>query len=112
MKFLQTAVAAILLSACQSTPVVVAPAPVQPFPTIAPEVNNASEVPDCVTAGERIAKYVEVGMPKTEVRRLVGKPIRDQGSSWGWAKGGYSYPGIFFSNDVVNTFGADTSICD
>ena len=106
-----------LITACQTKEIqtpkvqrtIVAPAPV--VPTIAPNIDNSSTVPDCVTAGERIAQYVEVGMSQQNVRRLVGKPVKSQGSRWGWARGAISYPGVQFRSGVVSTYGADTSAC-
>lgn len=102
-------------SACQQKPVN-QPQPVQrqvaAFPTIAPEVDNSASIPDCLTAGERIGDYVEIGMPKKDVRRLIGKPLRSKGGDnvWGWADSG-TYPGVIFSNGVVSTYGATTKWC-
>lgn len=52
---------------------------------VAPELDYSDETPDCVTAGQRIAAHIEVGMTLEDVRRLVGNPRWDLPGQWWWS---------------------------
>lgn len=55
-----------------------------PATRVSPELDYSDESPDCLTAANRLAENVEVGMPLDEVIRLVGKPRYKLPGSWWW----------------------------
>ncbi|MEM7260155.1 MAG: hypothetical protein AAF404_22500 [Pseudomonadota bacterium] len=74
----------LLLHGCAVTEPEVSTPPT-PVATIKPDIDYSGTSPDCQTAGERIAANVIVGMPLSEVRRLVGKPAYRFPGSWWWS---------------------------
>ncbi|OED44487.1 hypothetical protein AB833_01555 [Chromatiales bacterium (ex Bugula neritina AB1)] len=73
---------------------------------VKPELDYSKESPDCVTAGQRIADNLQVGMSQKDVLRLVGKPKFRLPGNWWWS---FSFdktgkPIVFFNplGDVVN----------
>ncbi len=114
-----TALCSLILVGCASTEKV-EPASSQPIAVLKPEIDFSTEIPDCETAGARIAEHVMVGMPLSEVRRLVGKPAYRFPGSWWWS-GSFDKEGmpvVFYnalsvlSEDVpVTRFISDTDRC-
>ena len=56
-----------------------------PASQLKPEIDHSGETPDCVTAGERLAEHIEVGMTLKDVTRLVGQPFYQLPGSWRWS---------------------------
>lgn len=52
---------------------------------VKPELDFSAELPGCVTAGERLAENIQVGMTLNEVLRLVGRPKFKLPGSWWWS---------------------------
>jgi len=118
MKYLIPLAPLVLISCRSAPPPPIVGTVVQPVvakiecPVIAPDVNNSLDTPDCKTAAERITKYVERGMCIADVRRLVGKPLSDNGVQWKWVQGVWAHPGVTFSGGLVSQYGAATERCE
>ena len=75
-----------------STEEAVASPPATPQPAtpqlvnVKPELDYSRESPDCITAAQRLADNVQVGMTLSEVTRLVGQPKLRVTGSWRWSK--------------------------
>ena len=89
---------------------------------IRPDLDYSGEIPDCITAGERLAEYIQVGMTLGDVKRLVGRPFYQTPSSWSWSnnfveKGlpkvrfplGVAHDGAKVNSLHVETFNCGTS---
>ncbi len=114
----------VALSGCASNPLVTeatpetAPASAA-APKVKPDIDYSNETPDCLTAGQRIAENVVVGMTRQDVSRLVGNPAWKLPGSWWWSasfdKDGK--PVVFFNGlasaqkQRVTSVSADTSAC-
>ena len=89
---------------------------------IRPDLDFSGEIPDCITAGERLAEYIQVGMTLGDVKRLVGRPFYESPGSWRWSNNfvkdglpkvsyrlGVAHDGAKVSSLQVETFNCDTS---
>jgi outer membrane protein assembly factor BamE (lipoprotein component of BamABCDE complex) len=87
--------------------------------TVSPDLDYSNTVPDCETAGKRIAESIKVGMPVSEVLRLVGKPAYRFPGSWWWSntfdKEGWpyiQYDALFGTKDgKITRVSSDTTNC-
>lgn len=90
-----------------------------PAVKVKPDLDYSEELPDCVTAGERLAENIQVGMTLDEVIRLVGKPRYKLPGSWWWSAS-FSEKGVpvvkfrigaGIGTKPITSFLADTEDC-